>query len=121
LGELNTANVTDTLSDTLTITIHQTGLDFAPGTGTLVGVVSGPITPDSSEASITFTTPSTTINGVKYTVGSATYLIVPNSTNGGVTSIQGVISYSPVPEPGTIGLIGLGLAMVGMVARRRRA
>jgi len=121
LGELNSANVSADLADTLTITIHQTGVDFAPGTGTLVGTIAGPITPTASEAHITFTTTSTVINGVRYQVGNLDYLIVPNSTNGGVTSIQGIISYSPVPEPGTVGLIGLGLAMVGMVARRRRA
>lgn len=46
-------------------------------------------------------------------------LIVDPTTNGGVTSVQGIFDNGTVPEPATLGLVGSGLLLFGFVSRRR--
>lgn len=61
-----------------------------------------------------------TLGGVVYWVDQ-TLAIVPSTTNGGVSTIQGAIDASALPEPTFYGLTGIGLAgLFAMAIRRRR-
>jgi len=99
----------------LTIAINQTvpGGSGSIGSSSLAGI----ITSSASSASISWLSPSVTINGYIYTVSNNPLAIVaPNS--GGFTSIQGTVQ--AVPEPATWGLMLLGFAGIGFAMRRRR-
>ena len=117
LGFLNAAGVGpfDVGGLLLTIAINQTvpgGSGSLPG-GSLAGIISQ----TSSGATISWLSPSVTINGYIYTVANNPLSIVaPNS--GGLTSIQGTVQ--AVPEPATWGMMLLGFAGMGFVLRRRR-
>lgn len=113
---------------TFTLTINQT--TPTPDSGTLLGTLSGTIKVNSSNAFVNFSPASITLaDNVTYTIlQSANGVpLVPPSTDStgtvspGSTTIQGQISSPTVPEPGTVGLFGLGLAAVGLIGRRRRA
>ena len=79
------------------------------------GVITGSISGAGSSAVITWSVPNAvSIGSVSYSLFNNQLSLVPPST-GGTTSIQGVITDSPVPEPSTYALIfqarllGLGL------------
>lgn len=135
---------TVSLAGPFTLRINQTGIDVGSGTADFSATISGTIDGNASNpgsasnAKIVFDNPVVNpytndsgpmaiISGVRYQVGHTTYLIAA-PTAGQITSINGSIFVpgldvppTGVPEPGTIGLIGLGLAAVGLAARRRRA
>jgi hypothetical protein len=107
------------------------GSQTSPSAGTFgwSAILSGTITPDSSTAVLHFNTSTFSIvrlppgpyDMMVYTldfVGSGVINIAPPSVNGGVTGINGTVG--PVPEPGTILLLGTGLAGLAAGARRRR-
>jgi hypothetical protein len=54
------------------------------------------------------------------TAGGAAYLSVSGITNGTLGGLyNGAISVSPIPEPGTWAMLGVGVGMIGFALRRR--
>jgi hypothetical protein len=60
---------------------------------------------------------STTIGTVTYAIANNFLVLVPPSSNNGITTIQG--SISAVPVPGAAWFLGSALGLLGL--RRRRA
>jgi len=61
-------------------------------------------------------------------VGSSLHLVYGTfdahiAMNGGISSDNGAgtVTISAVPEPGTYAMLGLGLGLIGFMARRKRA
>ena len=114
-----------------TFTFSLNVSETAPGVGSeSVSAVSniGSVSSNSSNINVfyvptSFTLPSALSPNTTFTIINPTPL-VPSTTNGGVSSIQGFAigsSITPIPEPSTILLIGGGLLVfaVDLVKRRR--
>jgi hypothetical protein len=117
LGELQTVvagnGATIPAATPFELTITQTVP--SGGQGTLTGTLSGTITQNSSTGSISMTLSSTNIGGVNYALVNNPLVLVPPSSNNGITSIQAEII---IPEPTSLGLVaGMGMVILGL--RRR--
>jgi len=93
------------------------------GVGQIVAEINGKITPTSSGADVTFTTPSITIGGVQYTIAdnplhlpSPSTIVVPGLP--AFTSIQADVTFTAVAEPATMTMFGS--ALFGLFVRARR-
>jgi hypothetical protein len=132
-GSINASGGTpataSTLGGTFTLSIFQ--VNQGGGSGDILGSLTGTLTSTASGASLTMNgsvveLPTAGIILYDFPAGQQVYNIVPPSTNGGVTSLQGRISRGPnfgvtaVPEPATVTLLAAGLLVAGVAGRRRR-
>jgi len=127
-------DLTTTAGSTYSLSFALAGNPYGPPTikpldvlwgGALVGTVTFDIT---GKSATNMGWQTFTIGGL-VAAGGTTRLEFASGTNGGVwgPALDDVV-VSPAappsttaPEPATVGLVGLGLAMVGAAARRRRA
>ena len=110
------------VTSNFTLDIFQTSPTV--GTSTFVGALNGTLEVSNSQEFVQFQTPlSTTIDSVLYTleaysggVAGRVNLAAPSS-NFGLTTLNGTVGVSSVPEPATLGIAAMGA--VSLLRRRR--